>query len=305
MSLLIVGLDNTIVNVALPSIGRELHASVPGLQWTVDAYTLVLASLLMLSGSMADRLGRRRVFLVGLCVFTLGSLLCSLAPSLGWLIAFRMMQAVGGSMLNPVAMSIIRNVFTDARERAQAIGMWGATVGLSLALGPVVGGALVQSVGWRSIFWINIPVGVAAVALTARFVPESRAPRPRRLDPVGQLLVIVTLAALTYAIIEAPSAGWSSPQTVGLLLLAAIAVGMLLRYEHTRREPLLELRFFRSVPFSSASAIAVCAFAALGGFLFLNTLYLQEVRHYSALTAGLYTLPIAAMTLVFAPLWDG
>ena len=145
MSLLIVGLDNTIVNVALPSIGRELHATVSGLQWTVDAYTLVLASLLMLSGSMADRLGRRLVFKTGLALFTLGSLLCSLAPSLGALIAFRMLQAIGGSMLNPVAMSIIRNVFSDARERAQAIGMWGATVGISLALGPVVGGAIVKS----------------------------------------------------------------------------------------------------------------------------------------------------------------
>ena len=159
MSLLIVGLDNTIVNVALPSIGRQLHASVSGLQWTVDAYTLVLASLLMLSGSMGDRLGRARVFETGLALFTLGSLLCSLAPTLGFLIAFRMMQAIGGSMLNPVAMSIIRNVFTDARERAQAIGLWGATIGISLALGPVVGGALVQSEGWRSVFWINIPVG--------------------------------------------------------------------------------------------------------------------------------------------------
>ena len=183
MSLLIVGLDNTIVNVALPSIGRELNTGVSGLQWTVDAYTLVLASLLMLSGSMGDRLGRRRVFATGLVLFTLGSLLCSAAPTLGWLIVFRMLQAVGGSMLNPVAMSIIRNVFTDSRERAQAIGMWGATVGLSLALGPVVGGALVQSAGWRSVFWINIPVGLAALVLTLRFVPESRAPRPRRLDP--------------------------------------------------------------------------------------------------------------------------
>jgi EmrB/QacA subfamily drug resistance transporter len=302
MSLLIVGLDSTIVNVALPSIGRELHASVSGLQWTVDAYTLVLASLLMLSGSMADRLGRRRVFQVGLCVFTAGSLLCSLAPGLGWLIAFRMVQAIGGSMLNPVAMSIIRNIFTDARERAQAIGLWGATIGLSLALGPVVGGTLVESVGWRAIFWINIPVGLTAVALTMRFVPESRAPRPRRVDPLGQLLVIATLAAVTYAIIEAPAAGWSSIQTVGLLLFAAAALTALVRYERRRVEPLLELRFFRSVPFSSASAIAVCAFAALGGFLFLNTLYLQEVRHFSALTAGLYTLPIAVATLVCAPL---
>ncbi len=302
MSLLIVGLDNTIVNVALPSIGRELDTGVSGLQWTVDAYTLVLASLLMLSGSMADRLGRRRVFETGLVLFTLGSLLCSAAPTLGWLIAFRMLQAVGGSMLNPVAMSIIRNVFTDPRERAQAIGMWGAAVGLSLALGPVVGGALVQSAGWRSVFWINIPVGLAALALTMRFVPESRAPRPRRLDPVGQVLMIALLASLTYAIIEAPSAGWLSTQTVALFALAAAALVGLVAYESRRTEPLIELRFFRSVPFSSASAIAVCSFAALGSFLFLNTLYLQEVCHLSPFTAGLYTLPIAAMTLIFAPL---
>ena len=151
MSLLIVGLDNTIVNVALPAIQEDLHASVSGLQWTVDAYTLVLASLLMLSGSTADRLGRRRTFQTGLVVFTLGSLLCSVAPGLGWLIAFRMMQAVGGSMLNPVAMSIITNVFTEPRERAQAIGVWGGVVGISLALGPIVGGSLVDSIGWRSI----------------------------------------------------------------------------------------------------------------------------------------------------------
>jgi EmrB/QacA subfamily drug resistance transporter len=302
MSLLIVGLDNTIVNVALPSIGRELHTGVSGLQWTVDAYTLVLASLLMLSGSMGDRLGRRRVFQTGLVLFTLGSLLCSAAPTLGWLIAFRMLQAIGGSMLNPVAMSIIRNVFTDPRERAQAIGMWGATVGLSLALGPVIGGALVQSAGWRSIFWINIPVGLLALGLTMRFVPESRAPRPRRLDPVGQALVIALLASLTYAIIEAPSAGWLSTQSIALFAISAAALVCLIAYETRRREPLLELRFFRSVPFSSASAIAVCSFAALGGFLFLNTLYLQEVRGLSALAAGLYTLPIAAMTLICSPL---
>jgi EmrB/QacA subfamily drug resistance transporter len=302
MSLLIVGLDNTIVNVALPSIGHDLHAHVAGLQWTVDAYTLVLASLLMLSGSMGDRLGRRRVFQTGLVLFTLGSLLCSAAPSLGWLIAFRAMQAVGGSMLNPVAMSIIRNVFTDARERAQAIGMWGATVGISLALGPVLGGILVKAIDWRSIFWINIPIGLLALGLTMRFVPESRAPRPRRLDPVAQLLVIVLLAALTYAIIDAPTAGWLSTRTVALFALAAASAIVLVPYELRRPEPLIEPRFFRSIPFSGASVIAICAFAALGGFLFVNTLYLQEVRGLSAFTAGLYTLPIAAMTLVFAPL---
>src|SRR4051812_38147110 len=301
ISLLIVGLDVTIVNVALPSIRADFHASVSELQWTIDAYTLVLASLLMVSGSTADRLGRVRVFQVGLTVFTLGSLLCSVAPSSGVLIAARMLQAVGGSMLNPVAMSIIRNTFDDPRERAQAIGVWGGVVGISLALGPVVGGVLV-GLSWRAIFLVNIPVGLAAIALTARYVPESRASRPRRVDPVGQVLVVVTLASLTYAIIEGPAKGWTSPEIVGLFCLSAAALIGLLVYEARRREPLIELRFFRSAPFSGATAIAVCAFAALGGFLFLNTLYLQEVRGYSPLHAGLLTLPMAVMTFIFGPI---
>jgi EmrB/QacA subfamily drug resistance transporter len=208
LSLFIVGLDATIVNVALPSIGRELHAPVSGLQWTIDAYSLVLASLLMLSGSTADRVGRRRTFQAGLALFTLGSLLCSVAPGLGWLVAFRMLQAVGGSMLNPVAMSIITNTFTEPAERARAIGVWGGVFGLSMAMGPVLGGVLVDAVGWRGVFWVNIPVGIAALVFTALFVPESKASRPRRLDPFGQLLVIVLLGSLTYAVIEGPAYGW-------------------------------------------------------------------------------------------------
>jgi EmrB/QacA subfamily drug resistance transporter len=301
MSLLIVGLDTTIVNVALPAIRRSLHASVSGLQWTIDAYTLVLASLLMLAGSTGDRVGRRRIFQTGLVVFSLGSLLCALAPSLGLLVAFRVLQAIGGSMLNPVAMSIIRNVFDDPRERAQAIGAWGAVFGLSLALGPVVGGALVDSVGWRAVFLVNVPVGVLALVLTAAFVPESRAPHPRRLDPVGQVLVIVALASLTYAIIEGPHSGWVSADILGLFGLSAACFATLIRHELRRDEPLLEVRFFRSAPFAGASAIAVCAFAAQGGFLFLSTLYLQDVRGFSPLHAGLYMLPMAGMTLLFAP----
>ncbi len=302
LSLLIVGMDNTIINVALPSISSDLGASLSGLQWTVDAYILVLASLLMLSGSTADRLGRRRTFQVGLVVFTGGSLLCSIAPSLGWLIAFRMLQAVGGSMLNPVAMSIITNVFTEPRERARAIGVWGGVVGLSLGLGPVLGGALIDTLGWRSIFWINVPIGLAALILAAVFVPESRAPRARRVDAVGQLLVIVLLASVTYAIIDAPRAGWTSTTTLGLLALGLVALGGLLAYEPRRTDPLIELRFFRSVPFSGATVIAVASFGAFSGFLFLNTLYLQEVRGLSPFLAGVCTVPLALMTLVFAPL---
>jgi EmrB/QacA subfamily drug resistance transporter len=302
MSLLVVGMDNTIINVALPSLRRDLGASVSSLQWTIDAYTLVLASFLMFSGSMADRVGRRRTFQVGLASFGLGSLLCSLAPSVGWLIVARALQAVGGTMLNPVAMSIITNTFTDRVERARAIGIWGAVAGLSIGLGPIVGGALVDTAGWRSIFWINLPVVAAAIALTALFVPESRAQRPRRFDPVGQLLVILVLGCTVYSIIEAPKVGWLSIETLGLFGVAALGVVGLLIFEPRRRDPLLELRFFRSVPFSGATVASVANFCGFGGFLFLNTLYLQDVRGLSAFVAGLCTLPMAVLAMALAPI---
>ncbi|TDD65429.1 MFS transporter [Actinomadura rubrisoli] len=302
MSLFIVSLDNTVLNVALPALQRDFDTSLSGLQWTIDAYLIVLASLLILSGSIADRIGRRRVFQAGLALFVTGSVLCSLAPSLEWLVAARVVQAVGGSMLNPVAMGIITNVFTEPRERARAIGVWGGVVGLSMALGPLVGGVLVDSVGWRAIFWLNLPIGLAALALTALFVPESRAARPRRPDPLGQGLMIVLLGALTFAIIEGPDLGWRAPAVVlGAVVAAAALAGFVL---HARRtpEPLIDLRFFRSVPFAGATVIAVAGFAALAGFLFVNALYLQNVRGMSALHAGLYLLPMAAMTAVCGPL---
>ncbi len=302
LSLFIVGLDTTIVNVALPSIGRDFHAGVSGLQWTIDAYTLVLASLLLLAGSTADRVGRRRTFQAGLAMFAVGSLLCSLAPGLGWLVAFRMLQAIGGSMLNPVAMSIITNTFVEPRERARAIGIWGGVFGLSMALGPVAGGLLVDSVGWRGIFWVNVPVGIAAILLTALYVPESKAPRARKLDPVGQVLVIVLLAALVYGLIEGPESGWTSAKILACFAISATALACLVRYEPRRAEPLIDVRFFRSAPFSGAVATAICAFAALGGFLLVNTLYLQDVRGLSPLLAGVYILPMAAMTAICSPL---
>ncbi|MBK3527714.1 MULTISPECIES: MFS transporter [Streptomyces] len=300
MSLLIVSLDTTALNVALPAMQHDLDATTSGLQWTIDAYTLVLASLLMLAGSTADRIGRKRVFMAGLAVFTAGSVLCSLAPNLELLVVFRMVQAVGGSMLNPVAMSIITNTFTDPRERARAIGVWGAVVGIAMAAGPLVGGLLVQSVSWRAIFWLNLPVGLAALLLTLRYVPESRAPRARRPDPVGQLLVIALFGALTYAIIEAPESGAGPVLPFALIAVAALLA--LLWYEPRRAEPLIDLRFFRSAPFSGATVIAISAFAALGGFLFLSTLYLQNVRGLDALHAGLWMLPMAVPMFLCAPL---
>ena len=302
LSLFIVGMDATIVNVALPSIGRSFHAPVSGLQWTIDAYLLVIASLLMLSGSVADRVGRRRIFQIGLVLFTLGSLACSLAPSLGWLIAFRALQAIGGSMLNPVAMAIVTNTFTDPRERAKAIGFWGSVFGLSVALGPVIGGVLVDSVGWRGVFWVNIPIGIAAIALTARYVPESRAATKRSLDPFGQVLVLLALGTVSYGIIEGPDLGWASAPIVACFAVAVAAIAVLLAWSRRVAEPLLDLRFFRSLPFSGAAVTAVTGMTAFAGFLFLITLYLQEVRGYSALSAGLYLVPMAVLMACFAPL---
>ena len=293
LSMLVVGVDITIVNVALPAIGEDLHASHEGLQWTLDAYTVVLAGFLMLSGSMADRLGRRRVFVTGLVVFSTASVLCSVASSVEALIAFRTLQALGGSMLNPVAMSIIANTFTEPRERAQAVGVWGAVSGLSLALGPIIGGVAVTVVDWRSIFWVNVPVGLVAIALALRFIPESKAAQPRRFDPVGQLLVVALLGSLTYGFIEGEAAAFA---------IAAVALVGLLAYEPRREQPLVDLPLFRRPPFSAAIAIAVAAFAAFGGFLFLNTLYLQQERGLGPLEAGLATVPLALMTVFFSPL---
>jgi EmrB/QacA subfamily drug resistance transporter len=302
MSILIVSLDLTVLNVALPSIQHDLHASIAGAQWTIDAYTLVLASLLLLSGSTADRVGRRHIFQMGLVIFTLGSLLCSIAPSLNWLIAFRMLQAIGGSMLNPVALSIISNVFTDAKERAKAIGAWSGVVGVSIAAGPIIGGTLVDSIGWRSIFWLNVPIGIFTFILARRFIPESKAFKPRRLDSIGQVLIISFLATLIYGIIEAPVKGWGAPLIVGCFCASFISLATLVIYENRRFEPMIQLSFFRSAPFSGASMVAVSAYTALGGFLFLNTLYLQDVRNFSAFKAGMFLLPMAGAMFILGPL---
>jgi EmrB/QacA subfamily drug resistance transporter len=301
-SLLIAGLDVTAVNVALPAVRRDLAASVSGLQWITDGYTLPIAAFLLLAGSTADRIGRRRVFQIGLALFTAGSLACSLAPNLTSLIAFRVVQGLGASMLNPVALSILTTTFTDSRERTRAIGVWTGTIGLSLAAGPVVGGLLVASAGWRSVFWINLPIGLAAIALTGLFVAESKAPSARRPDPIGQLLVITALVAVTGAIIEGSRGGYGNTLIIGLFGLGALAAVALAGYERRRDQPLIDPSFFRSIPFTGAIVAAIAAFVALSGFLFLNTLYLQDVRGYSALHAGLLTVPMAAAAAIASPI---
>jgi EmrB/QacA subfamily drug resistance transporter len=301
-SVTVVVMDIAIVNVALPTIRRDLHASESGLQWTVDAYTLVLAGFLVLAGSTADRVGRRRVFQIGLAAFGLGSLLCGAAPSIGWLIAARVLQAIGGTMLNPVAAAIVATTFPDSVQRARAIGVFSAMTGLSQALGPILGGALVDTLGWHSIFWINLPIVATAIACAARFVPESRGARARRFDPVGQTLVVVVLGSLVFAIIESRRLGWTSP--IILSLLAATVLGTLgiLGYEPRRADPLLELRLFRSVSFAGAMLISLFGMCGFGAFLFVTTQYLQDVRGMSALTAGLCLLPVGVLVAVVSPL---
>jgi EmrB/QacA subfamily drug resistance transporter len=302
LSLLIVSMDATIVNVAIPSIRTELHASASELQWVIDVYTLVLASLLLLSGATADRFGRRRVFQIGLTIFAVGSLLCSLAPDIHTLIAARLLQGIGGSMLNPVALSIISQVFVGRVERARAIGIWGAVMGIAMALGPMLGGALIELGDWRAVFWINLPICAAAILLTAIFVPESRSATMRDVDPIGQALAVTFLFSVVFVLIQGREMGWSGAPSVAIWIVAVSALLGFLRYESRRNDPFIDLRFFRSIPFASATVIAVCAYAAYGAFLFMMSLYLQGARHYSAFHTGLMYLPISVAALTLSPL---
>ncbi|WP_197374451.1 MFS transporter [Mycolicibacterium baixiangningiae] len=302
LSLLIVSMDATIVNVAIPAIRTDLHASPSQLQWVVDVYTLLLASLLILAGATGDRFGRRRVFQIGLTVFAFGSLLCSLAPNIETLIVARLLQAVGGSMMNPVALSIVSQIFTGRVERARALGIWGSVVGIAMSLGPIVGGLLIETVGWRAVFWINLPICAAAIILTAVFVPETKSTTMRNIDPIGQVLAVLFLFGIVFALIEGPGLGWTHPLTLTAAVVAVVAFVLFLRYEARRRDPFIDLRFFRSIPFSAATVTAVSAFAGWGAFLFMMSLYLQGERGFSAMETGLIYLPIAIGALLFSPL---
>ncbi|AWT45584.1 MULTISPECIES: MFS transporter [Streptomyces] len=304
LSLFLVGMDTTIVNIGLPAIGRDLGGGTRGLEWIVDAYTLVLAGLLITSGAVADRVGRRRVFQTGLVVFGIASVGCAVAPSLGVLVAARVVQGVGASMLSPVALAIVVNAITDPRERARAIGVWAAVFGVSMAAGPVVGGALVSAVGWRGVFWVNLPVIVGALVLSAVFVPESRAARARRLDPPGQVLLMLLVGLTVGVLIEGPRLGWGSDRALaGYGAVVGLGVVFVL-VEYRRAEPLMDPRLFRRRSFAGAVSGAVVVFVALNVTLLLNTLYLQHVRGMSPAAAGALTLPMAVGATVCAP-WAG
>jgi EmrB/QacA subfamily drug resistance transporter len=302
LSVLLTVVDNTIVNVALPTISRDLHASTSALQWVVDGYTLSFAGLLLLGGNLGDRLGRRRILQLGLLLFAVFSVGAALSRSTGELIAARALMGLAAAFVYPATLAILNNVFTVARERAIAIGIWSAVSGLAVAIGPVAGGALLRHFSWSSVFYVSVPVAAAALVAGRLLLPESRDPRAGRFDPFGAVLSIAGITLLTWSIIEAPQHGWGSFATVGGILGALAILSGFAWWQTRRPDPMLDVRLFRNPRFSAASAAIALAFFGLFGFIFMITQYFQVVRGYDPLGAGLATLPFAFVTAGFSPL---
>jgi EmrB/QacA subfamily drug resistance transporter len=301
LSLLVVGLDNTILNVALPTLARDLGATNSQLQWIVDAYVLVFAGLLLTTGSLSDRYGRRKALALGLVVFGLGSTLSAFSGTSGALIASRALMGVGGALIMPSTLSILTNVF-PVEERGRAIGIWAGVSGLGIAIGPIVGGWLLNHFWWGSVFLVNVPVVIAALILGRLIVPDSKDPSPNALDPVGAVLSIVGLVSLVYTIIEAPSHGWTSTQKIVTFAFALIVLTGFAIWELRSDHPMLDVTFFENPRFTAANISIVLVFFALFGSLFFLTQYLQFVLGYSPLQAGLRVAPIALVLMVSAPL---
>jgi EmrB/QacA subfamily drug resistance transporter len=301
-SLLAIVVDNTIVNVALPTLVRDLGADISELQWVVDAYTLVFAGLLLVAGALGDRYGRKRTLLAGLAVFGGASAAAAYAGGVDALIAARAVMGAGAAFIMPATLSLLVSVFTDTRERATAIGIWAATAGLGVALGPVVGGFLLDRFWWGSIFIVNVPLTALALVAGARLIPESRDPVARRIDWPGAGLSVAGLVALVWAIIEAPSEGWTAAPVLGAGALGAAALTAFVVRQRRIAEPLLDVRLFKDPRFTAASSTITVLFFALFGFLFLSTQYLQFVLGYSPSAAGVRVLPYAGAMIVCAPL---
>jgi EmrB/QacA subfamily drug resistance transporter len=301
-SLLAIVVDNTIVNVALPTLVRDLGADISELQWVVDAYTLVFAGLLLVAGALGDRYGRKRTLLAGLAVFGVASAAAAYAGGVDALIAARAVMGAGAAFIMPATLSLLVSVFTDERERATAIGIWAATAGVGVALGPVVGGFLLDRFWWGSIFIVNVPLTALALVAGARLIPESRDPVARRIDWPGAALSVTGLVALVWAIIEAPSEGWTAAPVLGAGAFAAAALTAFVVRQRRIAEPLLDVRLFKDPRFTAASSTITVLFFALFGFLFLSTQYLQFVLGYSPSAAGVRVLPYAGAMIVCAPL---
>jgi EmrB/QacA subfamily drug resistance transporter len=300
-SLLVIVLDNTILNVAIPTIVRDLDATNSQLQWMVDAYTLVFAGLLLTAGSLGDRFGRRGALQVGLVVFGLGSLASAFATSSGQLIATRAFMGIGGAFIMPATLSIITNVF-PARERGKAIGVWAGTAGLAGVLGPLTGGFLLEHFYWGSIFLVNIPIVIVGLLAGVFLIPTSKDPSAPRLDPIGAVLSIVGLTVLLYGIIEAPQDGWTDPLILGCFVLGVAVLGGFLLWEAHTDHPMLDVHFFDNPRFTAASLGIMMVFFAMFGATFLLTQYFQFVLGYTPLETGIRFLPIALCMMILSPL---
>ena len=300
VSLFVIVMDNTIVNVALPTLARELDAGTSSLQWIVDAYTLVFAGLLLAAGGLGDRFGRKGALLAGLALFGAFSAAGAFASSTGQLISARAVMGVGAALIFPTTLAIVVNVFTEPRERAAAIGIWTAIAGVGVALGPISGGWLLEHFSWGSVFLVNVPVTVAGIVGTLVLVPRSRDPRAPRLDLPGLVLSIAGVTLLVWSLIEAPSHGWISATTIGGIVGAVALLLVFAWWELRTPAPLLDVNLFRNMRFTAASLAITLGFFALFGFIFLVTQYLQLVKGYSALQAGVRTLPFAIAMVVAA-----
>jgi EmrB/QacA subfamily drug resistance transporter len=296
----IAALDATVVGIALPAIGRDFHASVASMQWVVDGYTLPLAGLLLLGGALGDIYGRRKVFVIGTVWFALASLACGLAPDAGFLIGARALQGVGAALLTPGSLAILQASFAPD-DRSRAIGAWSGLGGVATAIGPFLGGWLIGAVSWRLVFFINLPIAAAVVAMAVRHVPESRAPGPRQpLDPAGAITISLALAGLTYGLIAASADGWTSPTVLTSLLAGVALLAAFCVIETRGSHPMLPLTVFKSRQFSAANAVTFVVYGALGGALFLVPVVLQQVSGYSPLEAGTALLPLTAIMLAFS-----
>ncbi len=300
-ALFMIMLDNTVVNVALPTIQRDLDPSISGLQWIINAYILVFAALILLGGKLGDRFGRKRMFLVGVVLFGVCSVLCALAQTDGQLIAARALQGTGAALMNPLSLSILVAAFP--RERlAGAIGVWAGISGLGLAVGPLVGGILVDGVGWAAVFWINVPISVIAFAVALYAVRESRDETVRSLDVVGTVIVTAGLFLLTYGVIGANDHPWVSWNALGLIALALGLLAAFCIWESRQAQPMVPLGFFRSRVFSTSIIVAVLVGFGLFGSISVITLYMQNIQGYSAVGAGLRTLPLTLVVLLVSPM---